>query len=511
MQPVFDGILGCARDNDVAGIQELLRAGCPPGFANRMGQTALHVGAIWGSVEAVKVLLLARGDPGAQNKMRGTTPLHAAAMGRGPADKRAQCVKVMLELKADPRKGDFEGELPIDCADDEAIRIALGAAPLILHQAIRARKIEALAAAIDQARGGVGGLSLDGQDPAGDTALHVAVAQGWREGADRILAARADPDVSNGLRRTPVHTAVQRGNLWILQRLLDARAAPSAKDRDPEHDPRFSSKTYDERPYEHRTPLHYAAELGSVVAVRALLHSRAELDARDSQQQTPLHLYVAQRGQEVGDEAELDVGSGVRVHGLQTRPEWNGRLGAVLGPAGIAADGSAPRQPVLLEGASDGVLLKRESLERLGDEVLDLLLEARADVNLGNRVWGEDVTVLHEAARKGDAALLGRALAAGGDMARTGGKLGFAPLHLAARGRKEDAVRCLLEAKADIEQRTTGGKTAAELADANGAAAGGALLALLRGEAPPPAAAPAKEARGLESLTKEQRAMLFID
>lgn len=512
--PVTDTILGCARDNDADAIRELVQQGCPPNFANKMGQTSLHIGGIWGSIDAVKALLELRADPNSQNQLRGSTPLHAASMGKGHADQRAECVKLMVQFKADPNKADFGGELPIDCASDEVLRLALGAPPLIVHKAVQLRQLKALTEAVEQVQKGV--VDLNSQNPAGETGLNLAVSLGWPEGVVFLLGARANPSLPNAVRRAPIHTAVLRGNHQILGALLDARANVHAKDFDPDHDPRYSSSSFEETPYEHMTALHHAAQLGNVVAMRLLLKGGSDPNSADSKSVTPLSCCLSLRG----NDSELEVGSGIQVVGLQKKPEWNGRLGAIIGPEVKSSDGSAPRWPVLLEGeASEGVLLKDENLQMLPDETLDLLLNARADVNLGNHINGETCTLLHGAARLGDSTLTARVLAAGARLDQQDKKLGFSALHLAARAKNHEVVQLLIEARADSGQRTAGGKTAAELAEVNGASA--ATLALLRGDANKEDEVAVVSSSsvggggsgkgGLEALTPEQRAQLFID
>ncbi|CAE8736341.1 unnamed protein product, partial [Polarella glacialis] len=95
----FDQILGFARDNDAAAIREIVKMGCPPSFTNRVGQTPLHIAAIWGSVEAAQALLELGANPNAANQLRGSTPLHAAALGKGPPERRAECVRLMIQAK----------------------------------------------------------------------------------------------------------------------------------------------------------------------------------------------------------------------------------------------------------------------------------------------------------------------------------------------------------------------------------------------------------------------------
>lgn len=522
---VFDNFLGFARDNEPDAIKALVvQHGCPPTYANKMGQSALHIGAIWGSVDAVKTLLELRADPNAQNQLRGSTPLHAAAMGKGPADKRAECVKLMIEFKGLPNMADHGGELPLDCASDEVVRLALGAAPLILHKAVQTRQLAALVKACEQLEHNTTDLTLETTDHTGWSALHLAVAQGFREGVEYLLKAKADPSSPDNMQRTPLHAAILQGNHRILQLLIKARADAAMADSDPDYDPRFVRKQYKERMDEHRTPLHYAAELGNVLAIRLLLRHRADPNAADAKCQTPLHLCLGLRASADADgiaEQQLDVGTGVRIAGLQKRPEWNGRLGSIFGPQAASNAEGPGRWPVLLEdttgaeaAATDGVLLKAENLQQLPEETLDLLLEARADVNLGNRVTGETFTVLHEAARIGDATLVVKLLAAHACLDQQDTKLGLSALHLAARAKQHEIVKLLVGARADTGQATGGGKTAAELAETNGASA--ATLAILRGDAalPPEEPMPRHVLSNVETihdLTPEQRRLLFID
>ena len=42
-----DAILQQARSNNAAGIRALMKAGVPVEFSNQIGQTALHVAALW--------------------------------------------------------------------------------------------------------------------------------------------------------------------------------------------------------------------------------------------------------------------------------------------------------------------------------------------------------------------------------------------------------------------------------------------------------------------------------
>jgi len=535
MAPAPDQILSFARDNNAGGIKAMIAAKCSPSFCNRMGQSALHIAALWGSRDAVEALLAAGADKNAMNKLGRQAPLHAAAMGRGPADRRAECIKLLLRYQADLNQAAAGGELPLDVANDEVVSLALGEAPLILHKAVRERSTLALENALGQVPAvfTLGAPSLESRDrDSGMTAAHTAADAAWRAGLEMLLGARADPNSQDRTQQTPAHAAVLAGDWACLESLLRARADVRKQDENQEQDPRFRSATFEEDPKNHRTALHYAASLGNVLAIRRLLEARSDPNCPDSNLETPLHLCLGLRDADT----QFQGGCGVRESG-NTR-----RLGAIVENGAIrrqreelvrsAAAHIVDRQaswPVLFEGASEFTVVEESQLERLADETLHCLLEARADVNKGSRHMGETRTVLHEAVRLGDVRLAERVLGARADLNRQDEKLGLSALHLAARSKHHGLVSILLQARADPELRTAGGRTAAELAQTNGAAA--ATVAILQGQAEPSgtqheeaasAAASGSNASGgllsggggpqrLESLTAEQRAMLFID
>jgi len=471
-----DELLGFAYDNDEAALERAFKQGCSPCHANVIGQTALHIGAMWGNVGAVQVLLTALANPNAQNN-EGSTPLHAAAMGEGPLNRRVQTVNLIIEWKGQPMLADHMGEVPLDYAADDALRVALGAEPLFLHRAAETRNMKELMAAVQKIKGGRSTLTIDTKSPTGQTALHRMVEVGWHQGVEVLVLSRADVCVQDYLLSTPLHKAVLSGKNRTVHLLLRYKADVNAKDSDLDHDPKFESKSLTETPYEHRTPLHYAAQLGNVIAVRQLLALKASPNARDSKQFTPLHLCLGLRSSEV----VLETGSGVRTSGLQKKPEWNNRLGSVIGQQ-VKKDSETVRWPVelLLDGDDHPpVLLKEDNMRMLSEETLDCLLSARADVNLGNNATGDTHTMLHQAAHTSDIALAKKVLEAGASLDQQDQNLGLSALHLAARKKNHAMVELLVGAKANIEQLSSTGKTAADIARVNCACA--ATMKLLGG------------------------------
>jgi len=103
---------GAAQRDDTPMLRDLIMLGVPVNFGNRIGQTALHIAALWGNVHSVEVLIAAGASLDIKNQMDGSTPLHAAAMGRGPVAKRLQAVKKLIEAGADRQQADDAGMLP---------------------------------------------------------------------------------------------------------------------------------------------------------------------------------------------------------------------------------------------------------------------------------------------------------------------------------------------------------------------------------------------------------------
>ena len=74
----FDLVLRASKDNDVETMKALLEHGLDPSATNKIGQTGLHVAAIWGNVEVALVLLQYGANVNAQNQF-GIAPLHMAS------------------------------------------------------------------------------------------------------------------------------------------------------------------------------------------------------------------------------------------------------------------------------------------------------------------------------------------------------------------------------------------------------------------------------------------------
>lgn len=74
------------------------------------------------------------------------------------------------------------------------------------------------------------GARPDLQDNEGTTAMMLAAQIGWRDGVERLLIARADPNVANRRGETPLIFAVQRADVPLVRLLVANGANPNQTD-----------------------------------------------------------------------------------------------------------------------------------------------------------------------------------------------------------------------------------------------------------------------------------------
>lgn len=114
-------ILSAAQKNDVMAIQTYVQQeGISPSFANSLGQTPLHIAAMWGNAETVDFLIKVGANVHAVNQLSHATPLHVAASSNKDIERRAQCAALLLQAGADPNQRDADGLAPWQKVQDDA-------------------------------------------------------------------------------------------------------------------------------------------------------------------------------------------------------------------------------------------------------------------------------------------------------------------------------------------------------------------------------------------------------
>ena len=112
-------LLSAAQQNDAEQVRALVESGISATFANTVGQTALHIAALWGSAEACAALLRHGADLNAQNALSGATPLHMAASSNKDLGRRVECARLIVEAGADLTIVDYENKT----ASQQAARV----------------------------------------------------------------------------------------------------------------------------------------------------------------------------------------------------------------------------------------------------------------------------------------------------------------------------------------------------------------------------------------------------
>eukprot|EP00882_Tetradesmus_deserticola_P007866 GHRQ01008280.1.p1 GENE.GHRQ01008280.1~~GHRQ01008280.1.p1 ORF type:complete len:485 (+),score=219.30 GHRQ01008280.1:147-1457(+) len=410
-------ILALARDNRAADLQKAIKAGIPVSYANRMGQTAMHVAALWGHLEAITVLL-ANGADANQTNSRGTTPLHFAAAAKSNA--LAVC-QLLLQHGADPNQADLFGYLPYEQADSPEVRVLLGGPDQRLFDYAAGGRVEELGQLL--ASGAVRSLKVVDSD--GQHALNMAV----RNKQDAMVQALLRIDPALGIlpdmtANTPLHWACETGNIQLVQQLLPLKPELNMQNLNQNEYSAGNWMAKDEviMPLD-KAPIHLAVEAGAADIVQLLLAAGAKPNLCDYDGASPLHLAV-----ELQDEECLEA---------------------------LLAGGANPSQPNKDVTSALHAVAQRGPLR-----LLQLLLDHKADVHAAD---GQGTTPLHLAARCGSAQKVQCLLAAGAPH-NAANSHGNTPLHLAAVNGHAKVVELLLAAGADTSLPNKDGRTPAAMA-----------------------------------------------
>ncbi|GKZ01441.1 hypothetical protein MPSEU_001094900 [Mayamaea pseudoterrestris] len=112
--PEWDLLLSAAQKNDSHQIQKMVASGVDPSHSNAVGQSALHIAALWGNVEAAEALLTAGANSNAQNRIMGSTPLHMAAQSnKATVERMKEIVDLLLAHGANLQLVDSNGAMPL--------------------------------------------------------------------------------------------------------------------------------------------------------------------------------------------------------------------------------------------------------------------------------------------------------------------------------------------------------------------------------------------------------------
>ena len=433
---ISETMMQAAAKGDVKKVRAQLATGERPSAGNPIGQTALHIAAIWNHAEVGEVLIEAGADINARNKY-GATPLHFAAQ-----KDNFEIGKLLVDKGADTTIRGGNGALSWEAASGE-LRVILGGPSNAMNDAVKNLDLGKLQSLLDSG-GDMTELDARGRSPVhmaalaavviadsdtgcGDTSCKDDQCGGDGGGNPGLTAlqmlcdaaklrgentAQAACNVRDGEGMSALHMLVKGGHLGGAALLLSAKADPNLQTRPTDDEYRSGQwgKTNSDgslealRAADDKSPLHLAigCEEPNQMMISLLLDHGANPNVRDVEQRSALHL-------------ALDFDDDLR-----------------------------------------GVDLP----------LAEVLLKKGADPALGSNDIGMANTCVHAAVEHSELDVLKLLLRYGAPHSSPG-KGGFTPLALAARSGAIRAVLPLLEAGADPDAKTPAGKSARELAVIN--------------------------------------------
>ncbi len=296
---------------------------------------------------------------------------------------------------------------------------------------------------------------------------------------DAGKASLKDLDEQDGIGHTPLHWAAGRGNIAVVQFLIDRKADVNLKGKK-----------------DHKTALHIAAENGYTETAKRLIQAKADLNAQSNTGETALHYAIQNTNEALVDallKANADITLG-NMHNqaplhLAAKSGTTGLVKAIL--AAISTKSKDAKEAIVnATDVNKDTPLHMASGLKNNPEIINLLIKAGANPNVANvhklaplhtaaynnlpenvetllKAYPNNINVLTE---NGDTALH-YAVAAGSEkmtqlLLDTGAYRDVqnikqaTPLMLAASRGYTNIVKQLLEAKAEVSLKSADNKNA---------------------------------------------------
>uniref|UniRef100_A0A1Y1NC46 RING-type E3 ubiquitin transferase n=1 Tax=Photinus pyralis TaxID=7054 RepID=A0A1Y1NC46_PHOPY len=226
-----------AHQGHVQVVKLLLRNGAAVNASDSDGDTCLHYAAFGNQSEVLELLIQNRADLNTSNRS-GCTALHIAAH-----KQPARCVQILLAAGADPNGRDLYGDTALHDAigkdSYQVIELLCTAASTdftlknkrgfnVLHHAALKGKNFATRKLLAQAR-----QLVDTKKDDGFSALHLAALNGHRDVVDTLIRiGQADIDLRNNRNQSALLLSVSQGHCSVIELLIKLKANINAKDED---------------------------------------------------------------------------------------------------------------------------------------------------------------------------------------------------------------------------------------------------------------------------------------
>jgi ankyrin repeat protein len=308
-----------------------------------------------------------------------------AVAGRASADDEANCRRDLLALKRD-----------LAALDDG---VEAGAAPAKGPPSEEEGQLRRIRALLKDSPDLINAKALE----SGWTPLQAAASRGQLVVLQFLLENHANLEARDGSSQTALLLAAGEGHKRAVELLLEAGADIEAESKSGS------------------TALHLAARNGYKAVVEALLGRRAQVNATDQNGWTALHHAVSQ-----GFTAVADL---LLAQGADVNARADSRYGSGTPCGSPPPIFGTPLQIAVVQGQK---------------AALEMLLGKKANPNLRNK---EDHAPLHYAAAEGKTALVEALLRAGAEVnpqVKGGPNTGWTPLHYAVRNSHKEMLKLLL-------------------------------------------------------------------
>ncbi|RCK74497.1 MAG: hypothetical protein IGBAC_1445 [Ignavibacteriae bacterium] len=376
----------------------------------------LHLGAALNDIDLIKIGIKYKLDIDDQN-IYGNTPLHIAVVN---AD--TNLIKLLLDYKADLNIQNEDGNTPLHLA---LVNNRVDASSLLLNYDIKVNKVNRdgftplhYAAELGdiqfvikllEKRADINVYNKDGNSP-----LLIAIYNKHFDIVNYLIEKNANTDSRNKIGITPLYLAVEYNNLDLVKNLLSKKV-------------RTNIELLDSK----MTPLHIAVENGYIDIIKLLIENGANVDVKNSEGDTPLHIALS-------NNFLIQQNEIIKL--------------LIKHSSKINTENNRGYTPLHLAVAKDN------------QEFVELLLLKKAKTNVQDTIG---ITPLHIAANNCNIKIVELLLKNGADINEED-NYGWTALHYAAKNGCIDVVRLLIDKGIDIDETDSDDWTALHYAVSEG-------------------------------------------